>query len=139
DGDVPKSRRRLAETIACGDVFATAQQYRTALDRTLFGLGEDRYRILVDLLLTLRRPHLTGKFDIDHLSATLSAGLAELDSGLVDDVAHSFDDLDAMQHELDAMAASLAAVERFLPVYREHLLGVARSRAEGLLAAERSL
>ena len=60
---------------------------------------------LVDLLLTLRRPHLAGKLDTEHLSATLSAGLGELDPALVADVAHSFDDLDAMQHELEGLAA----------------------------------
>jgi len=132
--DVPKSRRRLIETMN-GEVFTTAQEYRAALDRELFGLGDDRFRILVDLVLTLRRPHLAGKFDIDHLSATLTAGLAELERTLIDDVAHSFDDLDSMQHELNAMATALAAVERFLPVYQAHLVGVGRARADELVRA----
>lgn len=135
EADVPKSRRQLAESLVEGHVYTTADDFRTAVDRHLFGLGTTRYRTLVDLLLTLRRPHLAGKLDVEHISSTLSAGLSELDAGLIDDVSHSFDDLDAMQHELDAMTTALDAVERFLPVYREHLLGVARRRSQELLDA----
>lgn len=135
EGDVPLGRRRLEERLPPGATFTTAEDYRIAVDRRLLGLGQARYRTLVDLLLTLRRPHLAGKLDTDHLSSTLSAGLGELDPALVDDVAHSFDDLDAMQHELEGIAESLSAVERFLPAYREHLVSVARTRAWSVLAA----
>jgi uncharacterized protein (TIGR02680 family) len=51
-------------------------------------------------------------------------------------VAHSFDDLDAMHDELDGVTSALAAVERFLPTYRAHLLGVARERAAHLVDAD---
>lgn len=129
-GDVPVGRRQLVERLGNASVFNTAEDYRQAVDRHLLGLGTPRYRSLVDLLLTLRRPHLAGKLDTEHLSATLSAGLGELDPSLIDDVAHSFDDLDAMHQELEGLTASLEAVERFLPVYREHLTSVARARAE---------
>ena len=133
-GDVPLGRRQLAERLGNAAVFTTAEDYRQAVDRRLLGLGTARYRSLVDLLLTLRRPHLAGKLDTEHLSATLSAGLGELDPSLIDDVAHSFDDLDAMQQELEGLTASLEAVERFLPVYREHLIGAARARAEAVVS-----
>lgn len=133
-GDVPLGRRQLAERLGTASVFNTAEEYRRAVDRQLLGLGTPRYRSLVDLLLTLRRPHLAGKLDTEHLSATLSAGLGELDTSLIDDVAHSFDDLDAMQQELEGLTASLEAVERFLPVYREHLVAAARSRAEAVVS-----
>jgi uncharacterized protein (TIGR02680 family) len=130
ENDKPLGRRQLEERLTDGTVYTKADDYRAAVDRRLFGLGERRYRRLVDLLLTLRRPHLAGKLDTDHLSATLSAGLGELDPALIEDVAHSFDDLDAMQHELEGLAASLAAVERFLPAYREHLVSAGRRRAQ---------
>lgn len=137
--DTPLSRRQLDECLADDAVFTTADDYRAAVDRRLFSLGPIRYRRLVDLLLTLRRPHLAGKLDTEHLAATLSAGLGELDPALIDDVAHSFDDLDAMQHELEGLAASLAAVEKFLPIYREHLIGVGRERATAVTNAHASL
>lgn len=147
ENDTPLGRRQLEERLAEGSTFTTtADEYRAAVDRRLLGLGARRYRRLIDLLLTLRRPHLAGKLDIEHLSSTLSAGLGELDSALIEDVAHSFDDLDAMQHELEGLAASLAAVERFLPVYRDHIIGVGRQRAQtvvdtqsGVRAVEQSL
>ena len=135
ENEIPLGRRQLEERITDGTVFQRADDYRAAVDRRLLGLGELRYRRVVDLLLTLRRPHLAGKLDTDHLSATLSAGLGELDPGLVDDVAHSFDDLDSMQHELEGLAASLNAVERFLPIYREHLVHAGRQRARVLVDA----
>ncbi len=135
--DVPKGQRELAESLAGrGEVYTTAEDYRIAVDRALFGLGNVRWRTLLDLLLTLRRPHLAGKLDTDHLSFTLSSGLAELDPALIADVAHSFDDLDAMHDELDGVTGALAAVERFMPAYRAHLLGVARGRAEHLVAVD---
>lgn len=139
DGDVPLGRGQLTERLPVGAVVRTAEEYRSMLDRRLFGLGPARYRSLVDLLLTLRRPHLAGKLDTDHLSATLSAGLGEVDVALVEDVAHSFDDLDAMQHELEGLSASLEAVQRFLPVYRDHLLAVGRERAEAVTARRQAL
>ncbi len=135
ENETPLGRRQLEERTTDGSVFQKAEDYRAAVDRRLLGLGDARYRRLVDLLLTLRRPHLAGKLDTDHLSSTLSAGLGELDSALIDDVAHSFDDLDAMQHELEDLAASLNAVERFLPVYRDHLVNVGRHRAGAVVEA----
>lgn len=135
--DVPKGQRELAASLeGRGDVYTTAEDYRLAVDRALFGLGAVRWRTLLDLLLTLRRPHLAGKLDTEHLSFTLSSGLAELDPTLIADVAHSFDDLDAMHDELDGVAGALAAVERFLPAYRAHLLGVARQRAAHLVGVD---
>jgi hypothetical protein len=92
-------------TIGTEDVYSTADEYRRRVDRELFGLGPDRYRTLTELQLTLRRPQLAAKLDLDHVSATLSAGLAELDTALLDDIAHSFDDLDAMAVELDGIAS----------------------------------
>lgn len=138
-GDVPLGRRQLAERLGNTAVFSTAQDHREAVDRHLLGLGAPRYRSLVDLLLTLRRPHLAGKLDAEHLSATLSAGLGELDTALIDDVAHSFDDLDAMQQELEGLVTSLETVERFLPVYREHLVDASRSRAEAVVTTAKEL
>jgi uncharacterized protein (TIGR02680 family) len=133
--DVPKGQRQLTESIGPESVFDTAEDYRNAVDRALFGLGGGRYKTLVDLLLTLRRPHLAAKLDTEHLSGTLSAGLAELDPTLIDDVAHSFDDLDAMHVQLEGLTTASNAVERFLPIYRDHLLGVARQRSEHLTDA----
>ena len=136
ENDVPLGRRQLQDRLRDGAVYATAEEYRSAVDRHLLGLGNLRYRRLVDLLLTLRRPHLAGKLDVEHLSSTLSAGLGELDPSLIEDVAHSFDDLDAMQHQLGELETAMTAIERFLPSYRDHLVGIGRARAESLLAAE---
>lgn len=144
--DVPLGRKQLTAALAperadgrFGDVYTTAEEFRSGVDAALFGLGQQRYKTLVDLLLTLRRPHLAGKLDTEHLSSTLSSGLAELDTALIDDVAHSFDDLDKMQEDLDGLSIALEAIERFLPTYREHLVGVGRERAGALVEHHREL
>lgn len=135
----PRSHRELAAELSPGEVFATAEEYRAVVDQRLFGVGAARARRLVDLLLVLRRPHLAGKLDPDSVSATLSAGLQSLDTNLVADVARSFDDLEATQQELHDLQTSLDVVERFLPLYVEHLVHHVRRRAEDLVGTNRHL
>ena len=117
----------------------SAEEYRAVVDRELFGVGPVRYRKLVDLLLVLRRPHLAGKLDPDNVSGTLSAGLAALDPSLITDVARSFDDLEATQQELHDVRTSLAVLERFLPVYVDHLVHHVRRRAAEVVSAHNEL
>ena len=135
----PRSHRELVAELSPGEVFATAEEYRAVVDQRLFGVGAARARRLVDLLLVLRRPHLAGKLDPDSVSATLSAGLQSLDANLVADVARSFDDLEATQQELHDLQTSLDVVERFLPLYVEHLVHHVRRRAEELVGTNRHL
>src|SRR5699024_32843 len=53
------SRDRLADAVeGHGMVHDRARDHRRAVDEALFGLGEQRYRALVDLLVQLRQPQL---------------------------------------------------------------------------------
>jgi uncharacterized protein (TIGR02680 family) len=122
-GGVPLSRGGLADTLGAVAVHESADSYRAAVDRALFGLGARRYNNLIELLLVLRRPHLAGKLNLDQLSKVLSDGLAGLDDQLVADVAASFD----------------RTVEGFLPVYRRYLRAVAHERAVAATEAARGL
>ena len=138
-GAVPLSRGGLADVLGAAAVHDSAESYRAAVDRALFGLGPARYRNLVELLLVLRRPHLAGKLDLERLSSALSDGLAALDDGLVADVAASFEDLEAVQQDLRRLREADRTVQAFLPVYRRYLTAVARSRAEEATEATRAL
>ena len=138
-GGVPLSRAGLVDTIGAGSVQDTAEGYRAAVDRTLFGLGAHRYRNLVELLLVLRRPHLAGKLNLEHLSKVLSDGLVALDDQLIADVAASFEDLEAVQRDLARMQEAHRTVQVFLPVYRRYLRAAARTRALAAAEAERRL
>jgi uncharacterized protein (TIGR02680 family) len=138
-GGVPLSRGALIEQLGAGAVHDSAEAYRTAVDRALFGLGAHRYRNLLELLLVLRRPHLAGKLNLEHLSKVLSDGLAGLDEQLITDVAASFEDLEAVQRDLRRLQEAHRTVDSFLPVYRRYLRAVARQRATAAAEAERAL
>jgi uncharacterized protein (TIGR02680 family) len=133
------SRQQLAEILGPEAVFLTAEAYRVEVDRCLFGLGADRYRNLVTLLLVLRRPHLAGKLDLDELSNILSDGLPTLDTSLVADVAASFEDLEAVAEDLRRLREAKRVVDGFLPAYRRYLATMARARADDVLDAQRRL
>lgn len=138
-GGVPLSRAGLVEHLGAGAVHDSAEAYRAAVDRALFGLGAHRYRNLVELLLVLRRPHLAGKLNLEHLSKVLSDGLAALDDQLIANVAASFEDLEAVQRDLRRLQDAHRTVQSFLPVYRRYLRATGRARALVATEAERAL
>lgn len=128
-GGVPLSKGGLASAVGTAAVHESAEAHRAAVDRALLGLGPHRYRNLMELLLVLRRPHLAGKLNLEHLSKVLSDGLAPLDGQLIAEVAASFDDLEAVQNDLRQLRDAHRTVQAFLPVYRRYLRAAARARA----------
>ncbi|MDT0304850.1 TIGR02680 family protein [Streptomonospora wellingtoniae] len=115
------TRDRLAEAIGeHGRVYDSARDYRRAVDEELFGLGEERYRALVDLLIQLRQPQLSKRPDEAALSRALTQALPPLDDAVVADAAESFRSLDEDRAELDAMKEAHGAAERFLGHYRAY-------------------
>ena len=134
----PMTRAQLVEALGSDAVHDTAESYRDAVDRALFGIGPERYRHLVDLLLVLRRPHLAGKLHPEELSAVLTQGLPPVPDTLVAEVAASFEDLEAVKNDLLRLRRAERAVDDFCPLYRSYLRIVARTRADGLLEAVRA-
>jgi uncharacterized protein (TIGR02680 family) len=129
-----RGRRRLVSPC----VFDTIEEYQAAVDRALFGVGVDRLRKLVNLVLVLRRPHLAKQLDLDGLSASLSEALSPLADGVIETVAAAFEDLDRIRARLKELRAAVAAVNEALPWYRDYLRTEARARALGLVATERA-
>jgi uncharacterized protein (TIGR02680 family) len=129
-----RGRRRLVSPC----VFDTIEDYQAAVDRALFGMGVDRLRKLVNLVLVLRRPHLAKQLDLDGLSAALSEALSPLADAVIETVAAAFEDLDRIRARLKELRAAVAAVNEALPWYRDYLRTEARARALGLVAAERA-
>ncbi len=129
---VRRGRRRLMS--AC--VFDTIEEYQAAVDRALFGVGVDRLRKLVSLVLVLRRPHLAKQLDLDGLSMSLSEALGPLADEVIETVAAAFEDLDRIRARLKELRAAVAAVNEALPWYRGYMRTEARARALGLVASE---
>ncbi|CAN5836028.1 TIGR02680 family protein [soil metagenome] len=134
-GGEPLTRARLREVLDPHEVFDTAEAYRAAVDRHLFGLGADRQQKLVSLIRVLRRPQLAGKLDLSLLSQVLSGGLRAVDDAVLDDVAASLDDLEAMQRELADLRTTRSTIEAFLPAYRTYVTGEALTRGGAVTEA----
>lgn len=124
---------RLDEAIGThGELFRNKRDYRIAVDQRLFGLGEQRYGALVDLLVKIRQPQLSKRPDERGLSAALTEALPPLDQALLHNVAEAFRALEDDQAELEAMTEARDASERYLTTYRGYARMASRRRARPL-------
>ncbi|MFR0355112.1 TIGR02680 family protein [Streptomyces sediminimaris] len=124
------SRDRLAEAVAGrGMVYDQAKAYRRAVDEALFGLGEQRYAALVDLLIQLRQPQLSKRPNEAALSRALTEALPPMDQAVIADVAEAFRSLDEEKEELRAAAEAERAASGFLEHYRRYARVATRRRA----------
>ncbi|MGW7301023.1 MULTISPECIES: TIGR02680 family protein [unclassified Streptomyces] len=124
------SRDRLADALAGhGMVYDTATAYRRAVDEALFGLGEQRYAALVDLLIQLRQPQLSKRPNEAALSRALTEALPPMDQAVIADVAEAFRSLDEEKEELRAAAEAERAASAFLEHYRRYARVATRRRA----------
>ncbi|MFF8915647.1 TIGR02680 family protein [Streptomyces sp. NPDC015032] len=124
------SRDRLAEAVGGhGMVYDTAKTYRRAVDEALFGLGEQRYGALVDLLIQLRQPQLSKRPNEAALSRALTEALPPMDQAVVADAAEAFRSLDEEKEELRAAREAEGASSGFLDHYRRYARIASRRRA----------
>ncbi|MFJ3901296.1 TIGR02680 family protein [Streptomyces sp. NPDC090025] len=124
------SRDRLIEAVAGhGMVYDQAKTYRRAVDEALFGLGEQRYGALVDLLIQLRQPQLSKRPNEAALSRALTEALPPMDQAVIADVAEAFRSLDEEKEELRAAGAAERAASAFLDHYRRYARIASRRRA----------
>lgn len=132
----PLSKTKLETVIGDkGKVFGTGKveddrrDYRTAVNKLLFGLG-DRYEGLLNLLIQLRQPQLSRKLDEDRLSSALSQALPPLPDKVLADVAEAFRSLEMDRQELADFRAARDSAELFLKEYQRYVQIAARRRAE---------
>ena len=121
------TRERLVDALSGrGVVYDRAREYRRAVDEALFGLGEQRYGALVDLLVQLRQPQLSKRPSEKALSAALTEALPPLDQAVVADVAEAFRSLEEDRDELAAMTEAHTSAQAFLDHYRRYAAIAAR-------------
>jgi uncharacterized protein (TIGR02680 family) len=129
---VPLTREKLREEIdGHGLVYDRAADYRRAVDEALFGLGEHRYEVLINLLIQLRQPQLSKKPDEKLLSRALTEALPPLSPGLVTTVAEAFRGLDEERDALRALEEARGAATEFLRHYRRYAQVAAKRKATG--------
>lgn len=126
------TKDRLVEALGeHGTPYDTARAYRRAVDEALFGLGEQRYGALVDLLVQLRQPQLSKKPSEKALSDALTEALPPLDQAVVADVAEAFRSLEEDRDALRAMAEAHSSAKTFLGHYQRYAAVASRRRAAG--------
>ena len=124
------TRERLADALTgYGAVYDRAHDYRRAVDEAMFGLGEQRYAALVDLLVQLRQPQLSKRPNERALSAALTEALPPLDQAVVADVAEAFRGLEDDRAALQSVEESSRAASSFLAHYRRYAGVASRRRA----------
>ncbi|GAA1580184.1 TIGR02680 family protein [Kribbella sancticallisti] len=124
------TRDRLNDVLdGGGTVYDRARDYRRAVDEQLFGFGEQRYGVLVDLLVQLRQPQLSKRPSEKALSVALTESLPPLDQAVVADVAEAFRSLEEDREALSAMTEARDAAVSFLKHYRRYARIVSRRRA----------
>jgi hypothetical protein len=128
----PLGREKLEAAIgSAGRVILKVEEYKRAVDETLFGLGP-RFGALVELLLRLRRPQFSRKLDEDELSGALSDALPTLSATIIDDVAESFSSLQTDRGKLREFVAAREAVTAFLGEYAAYVRIAVRRRANAV-------
>lgn len=131
----PATEQDLVGRLGQQSVFSTADSYRRAVATDLFGLTAERFRSLVELLITLRRPKLSENFGVARLTEILSDGLPPVEQSLVDELAKGFDELARDQEDLQALMTAAAEVDRFLVAYRTYARRMVRYVAAKVRAA----
>lgn len=131
------TRDRLADALGTrGHVFEQASRYRRAVDEAFFGLGEERYDALVNLLIQLRQPQLSKKPNERALSDALTEALAPLDQAVIADAAEAFRGLEQERSDLLGFEEAHEAAAAFLEHYRRYARISARRRAREPRAAQ---
>jgi uncharacterized protein (TIGR02680 family) len=129
---VPLTREKLREEIdGHGMVYDRAGDYRRAVDEALFGLGDQRYEALINLLIQLRQPQLSKRPDERLLSRGLTEALPPLSPGLVTTVAEAFRGLDEERDALRSLAEAREAADGFLRHYSRYAMVAAKRKAAG--------
>ncbi|WP_067541785.1 SbcC/MukB-like Walker B domain-containing protein [Nocardia crassostreae] len=119
--DRPLTRKQLAEQIGGDAIVDRPVEYRAAIDARMFGLGQQRYDQLINLILTLRRPQLAKNLDPRGLSQAPTDGLRPLDEQLILDAARSFSDMEEVGRTLEGLVQADSATRAFVGVYRKYL------------------
>jgi uncharacterized protein (TIGR02680 family) len=134
---VALTRERLRDELeGRGRVYDTRDEYRRAVDEALFGLGQDRYSALVDLLIQLRQPQLSKRPDQRALSSALTEALTPLDQAVIADVAESFRSLEEDRARLLEAESTHDAAAAFLRQYTAYARVASRRAAAGVRSAQ---
>ncbi len=135
----PLSRGDLIAAIGeDGEVFDHQADYRARLRERLLDLStEEQHQTMLRLMRELRRPHLSKTLEPDGVAEMLSAGLPEVDGGLMLRLAAGLEQLESLEARLQRLRGVRDKVRRFHDrTYRAYLRSELRERASALRTTE---
>lgn len=135
DEDRPLSRTALKQALGADHVFDTVEAHRRAVDARLFGLGEDRFHRMIELVLQLRKPKLAALLDPERISHLLSLSLRPIDGEALDDVARGLAELERIADEIAGMERAVRSLEALHRDHATYLRAHARARLDARAAA----
>ncbi len=139
DDREPLSRADLVAALGDdGELFATATEYREQLRRRVFGFATaDEYRVMLELMRQLRRPHLSKSLDPAGVAAMLASGLPAVDDGLLRRLAGGLEQLEALEAGLARTRSNRTRLRSFHDrTYRAYAQALVRERGQALRSAD---
>ena len=113
-----------------------AREFRALQDDLLFGFGdEDRYQVMLRLLLALRRPNLSENMQPDTIGELLRETLPPVDGALVGRIGALLEELERIGDEQREAERAAETVRGVHEDYRRLATAIARERATALHGA----
>jgi hypothetical protein len=145
-GSEPLTAQQLATELAAqtasgrpGTVHPSSETHRLAVNQALYGLSPQRYAVLIQTLLQLRRPKLSDKLDENGLNKILRDSLPTVSEAIVEDLAEGFERLDRHSAAVDELEKTLGDLRRLRNVYRDYARAASAARAEAVTTAESAI
>jgi len=145
-GSEPLTAQQLTTELAAqtaagrpGTMHPTSEAHRTAVNQALYRLNPQRYAVLIQTLLQLRRPKLSDKLDENGLNKILRDSLPTVSEGIVEDLAEGFERLDRHSAAVDELEQTLGDLRRLHNVYRDYSRAASAARADAVAAAESAI
>lgn len=145
-GSEPLTAQQLATELTAqaaagrpGNVHPTGEAHRTAVNQALYGLSPQRYAVLRQTLLQLRRPKLSDKLDENGLNKILRDSLPTVSEAIVEDLAEGFERLDRHSAAVEELEKTLSDLRKLRNVYRDYARAAGAARADAVAAAESAI
>jgi len=135
----PVTRAGLVDALGDdGELLGSPSEYRERLRERVFGFASaDEYRVMLELMRQLRRPHLSKSLDPAGVAAMLASGLPAVDDALLRRLAGGLEQLEALEAGLARTRANRTRLRAFHDrTYRAYAQALVRERGQALRSAD---
>jgi uncharacterized protein (TIGR02680 family) len=137
----PLSEKALTVAIGTeGGVYSRSEipVFRSRMNAMLYGMTDEQYRQMNNMIHELRKPKLSDKLDLDKLSQLLSDALPTVPDTAITPLADGFERLDRHSKDLAALEEVAQAAGELARLYRVYARRITRKRAADVRTAARA-